>query len=253
METVSPSTSSILTFGPPEERDRRRRFAELVRKSPLPDDELMMNIGMYLTPQTLSRVLYMDFLYRQILDVQGIIVEFGCRWGQNLSLFTALRGIYEPYNRLRKVVGFDTFAGFPAPGPLDGDRLAPGDYATTPGYESYLAEILKFQEQESPLAHIRKFEIHKGDALATLTAFLEQNPQTVIALAYFDFDLYEPTKVSLEAIKPYLTKGTVLGFDEVNDATTPGETVAVREVLGLDRYALKRYPFNARTSYLVVS
>ena len=253
MDTVSPSTSSILTFGPPDEKDRRERFADLVRKSPLPNDEFMLNVGMYLTPQTLSRVLYMDFLYKQILDVQGIIIEFGCRWGQNLSLFTALRGIYEPFNRLRKVVGFDTFSGFPSPGPFDGDRLAAGDYATTPGYESYLAEILKHQEQESPLSHIRKFEIHKGDAVSTLTAFLDNNPQTVIALAYFDFDLYEPTKVCLEAIRPYVTKGTVIGFDEVNDGTTPGETVAVREVLGLDRYALKRFPSNARTSYLVVS
>jgi hypothetical protein len=254
MDIISPaSTSTILTFGPPGERDRRSRFAQLLRNSPLPDDELMLNAGLYLTPQTLSRVLFMDFLYRQVIDVQGIIVEFGCRWGQNLSLFTALRGIYEPYNRLRKVVGFDTFAGFPALGPLDGSQLSPGDYATTPGYETYLTEILAFQEQESPLSHIRKFEIHKGDASATLASYLDRNPQTVIALAYFDFDLYEPTRQCLNAIRPHITKGTVIGFDEANDATTPGETVAVREVLGLDRIALKRFPHNARTSYMVVS
>lgn len=252
MTTVTPSTSSILTFGPPGERDRRIRFAGMMRGSPLPDDELILNAATYLTPQTLSRVLYMDFLYKQILDVQGVIVEFGCRWGQNMSLFTALRGIYEPYNRLRKIVGFDTFAGFPEPGPQDGDRLALGDYATTPGYEAYLTELLKHQEQESPLGHIAKFEIHKGDVNETLPAFLATNPQTVIALAYFDLDLYGPTKACLKAIKPYITKGTIIGFDEVNDATTPGETVAVREVLGLDRFAMKRYPWNARTSYLVV-
>jgi len=45
----------------------------------------------------------MDFLYRQALEVQGVVMEFGCRWGQNVSLFSALRGIYEPFNRLRKV------------------------------------------------------------------------------------------------------------------------------------------------------
>jgi len=253
MEPVTSASSSILTFGPPGERDDRLRFAEMVRRSPVPDDELMLNVGMFLTPQTLSRVLYMDFLYRQILDVQGIIVEFGCRWGQNLSLFTALRGIYEPFNRLRRVIGFDTFTGFPATSPLDGVQLATGDYATTPGYESYLAEVLTHQERESPLAHISKFEIHKGDAGQTVPLFLQRNPQTVIALAYFDLDLYEPTKACLSAIKPYITKGTVLAFDEVNDAATPGETVALRDILGLDRYAVKRYPWNARTSYLIVS
>jgi hypothetical protein len=81
---------------------------------------------------------------------------------------------------------------------------------------------------------------------------LKENPQTIISLAYFDFDLYEPTKYCLEAILPHVTKGTVIGFDEVNDKTTPGETVAVREVFGLDRYAIKRYRWNARTSYLVI-
>jgi hypothetical protein len=242
----------ILTFGPPGEQARRENFATLVRRSPVPDNELLMNLGLYLTPQTLSRVLYMDFLYRQILDVQGIIVEFGCRWGQNLSLFSALRGIYEPFNRLRTIVGFDTFAGFPSTDAVDGDRLRAGDYATTAGYESHLEQVLVHQEQESPLAHIRKFQIHKGDAARTLTEFLERNPHTVIALAYFDLDLHAPTKACLTAILPHVTKGTVIGFDEVNDPATPGETVALREVLGLDRYALKRYPWNARTTYAVI-
>ena len=243
---------SILTFGPPGERDRRQRFASMARSSPLPDHEFMMNIGLYLTPQTLSRVLFMDFLYRQILTVQGIVVEFGCRWGQNLSLFTALRGVYEPYNRLRKIVGFDTFTGFPSVASSDGDRLQQGGYTTTPGYETYLAELLRLQELESPLSHIQKFEVVKGDARETVPAFLESNPHSIIALAYFDFDLYEPTKRCLEAITPYVTKGTVIGFDEVNDPSTPGETVAVREVMGLSRYAIRRFPWNARTSYLIV-
>lgn len=39
---------------------------------------------------------------------------------------------------------------------------------------------------------------------------------------------------------PHLTRGSVLGFDELNCGEFPGETVAVREVLGLDRVALRR-------------
>ncbi len=246
------SRPEIITFGPPDESDRRIKLAHLMRSAPIPDRELMLNAGLFLTPQTLSRVLFMDFLYRQILEVQGVIVEFGCRWGQNLSLFTALRGIYEPFNRLRRVVGFDSFQGFLSVAPEDGGKVAPGDYATTPDYEQFLRQILDLQEKESPLSHICKYEVVKGDALKSVPAYLEQNPQTIIALAYFDFDLYKPTRDSLKTIEPYLTKGSVIGFDEVNDHTTPGETVALREVFGLRRYAVKRYPFNARTSYLVV-
>ena len=73
-----------------------------------------------------------------------------------------------------------------------------------------------------------------------------------MALAYFDFDIYKPTHDCLEAILPYLTKGSVLAFDELNTPQFPGETIAVREVLGLSRYAIKRDPSNPLTSYLVI-
>jgi hypothetical protein len=242
----------MMTFGPEDQADRRDRLATLLRSSPIPDRELMLNVGLYLTPQTLSRVLFMDFLYRQILDTQGIVVEFGCRWGQNLSLFTSMRGIYEPFNRLRKVVGFDTFDGFVGVTPEDGDRVEAGDYGTAPAYEAHLREVLALQEAESPMSHLRRHEVIAGDAVQGFPAYLERNPQTIIALAYFDFDLYEPTKRCLEAIEPFITKGTVIGFDEINDETTPGETVALREVFGLGRFAVRRYRYSARTSYLVV-
>jgi hypothetical protein len=249
MKTTAPK---IMTFGAADEADRRVQLAQLLRNSPIPNQELMLNVGLYLTPQTLSRVLFMDFLYRQILDTQGIVVEFGCRWGQNMSLYTSLRGIYEPFNRLRRVVGFDTFSGFVSVADEDGKSVDAGDYATTPRYEDHLAQVLELQEKESPMGHLRKHEIVKGDATKTFADFLARNPQTIVALAYFDFDLFEPTRDCLKLLEPYLTKGSVIGFDELNDDTTPGETVALREVFGLGRFAIRHYRHSARTSYLVV-
>jgi len=245
--------SKIVTFGPSDEIHRRKELAKLVRSSPIPDQELMMNIGLFLTPQNLSRILFMDFLYKKIIEQQGVIMEFGTRWGQNMSLFSAMRGIYEPYNRLRKIIGFDTFTGFPSVHNLDGDYLHKGGYSTPLGYEKHLAEILQLLEAESPISHKKKHhEIVVGDAIETVPHYFENNPHTVIALAYFDLDIYEPTKICLEAILPYITKGTVIGFDEANDETTPGESIAMREVLDLKKYSLKRFKWNSRTSYLVV-
>ena len=34
-------------------------------------------------------------------------MEFGTRWGQNIATFAALRGIYEPFHRHRKILAFD--------------------------------------------------------------------------------------------------------------------------------------------------
>ena len=242
----------LINHGDTSEKERRREFFRIFKDCPIPEDEIFRNLGLFLTPPTLSRVLFMDFLYRQILDVQGIVIEFGCRWGQSLSLFTALRGIYEPFNRLRKVVGFDTFEGLLGVLPEDGPQLNPRMYTVPPGYEEYLDQILKIQEGESPLAHLKKYEIVKGDARKGIHEYLERNPETIIALAFFDLDIYGPTRDCLQAIKGRLTRGSVIGFDELNEHPAPGETLAVKEVLGISRFSIRRFPYSARTSYLVV-
>ena len=61
--------NNIISFGPSDEALRREELAKLARTSPIPDRELMMNIGLYLTPQNLSRILFMDFLYKKILEI----------------------------------------------------------------------------------------------------------------------------------------------------------------------------------------
>ena len=244
----------IKTYASSEERQTREGFVEHFRDCPIPEDQLLSNLGLFVNSKSLSRTLFMDHIYRQIVDVQGIVVEFGTRWGQNLAQFAALRGIYEPFNRHRKIVGFDTFTGFPDVLREDGhsEMMLPGQLAVTENYVDYLAKVMEFQEKDNPLGHIKKFDLRVGDATKTIHEYLENNPETIIALAYFDFDIYEPTKVCLEAIRPRLVKGSILGFDELNDPDSPGETLALMKVFGLNNVRLKRFPFTSRTSYFVV-
>ncbi|MBI5963254.1 MAG: crotonobetainyl-CoA--carnitine CoA-transferase [Chloroflexi bacterium] len=232
----------------------REKFYDLFAKSPIPQSEQLANLGLFLNRQTLSRILFMHDLYQKIIPIHGIVIEFGVRWGQNLALFSSFRGIYEPYNYNRKIVGFDTFSGFPAITEQDGnDAIASvGAYSVNPNYEAYLDSVLNYHETESPLSHLKKYEIIKGDATITLQKYLEDHPETIIALAYFDFDIYEPTKNCLELIKDHLTKGSVIGFDELNWPSFPGETLAFKEVLGLDKYSIRRSPLNPSPSYIVI-
>jgi hypothetical protein len=242
-------------YGAASEKNVRKELHRLFKNCPIPEDELLMNVGLFLTPQTLSRILFMDFLYRQVLEVQGVVIEFGSRWGQNLALFMALRGIYEPFNRLRKIVGFDTFEGFLDPSEKDGKEpsVTKNAYSVTKGYEKYLSELLQLQEQESPLSHLKKkHEIVKGDASKEIEHYFKRQPETIVALAYFDMDLYEPTAKCLSSIRERLTRGSVIGFDELNEASFPGETMALKEVLGLGRYSIRRFPHNTRSSYIVI-
>lgn len=91
----------------------RDQVARMLRGGAIPDVELLQNLGLFLTRQNLSRLLFFKHLYEQIVNIQGDIFELGVRWGQTLAAFTVLRGILEPYNHTRRVVGFDTFEGFP--------------------------------------------------------------------------------------------------------------------------------------------
>ena len=242
--TLSGSTDS--------ETDRRLRLAAALRDAPIPDAELLDNLGLFLTRQGLSRLSFIQALYEMIVPVHGVIMEFGVRWGQNMALFSTLRGLHEPFNHNRKIVGFDTFAGFPSVGAEDGGAVKPGDYGVSDGWKARLEAILDFHEQNAPIPHKKKYELVEGDATATLPAYLQRQPETIVALAYFDFDLYAPTKACLEAILPHLTRGSVLAFDELNCPEFPGETLAVREALGLSRYAIRRDQNNPLMSYLVV-
>ena len=195
----------------------------------------------------------MNYIYQKIIDVQGVVFDLGTRWGQNMSLFSSFRGIYEPYNRHRKIIGFDTFEGFVEITPEDGESnlMNPGNVTVSPNYENYLNEIMECHEQDNPLSHIKKFSIIKGDANITVQDYLEANPETIISLAYFDFDVYKPTAKVLETIIPRLTRGSVLGFDELNDPDSPGETIALMEKIGLNNIKLKRYRYSSRVSYFV--
>ena len=248
------SRLGIKTYDSSEEKLIRQQFIEHFKKCPIPDNQILSNLGLFLNSKNLSRILFMDHLYRQIIDVQGVIIEFGTRWGQNLALFSALRGIYEPFNRHRKIVGFDTFKGFPSISEKDGksDMMRSGELAVSSNYVDYLTRIMEFQEKDNPLSHIKKFELVAGDAVVEIDKYLKAHLETIIALAYFDFDLYEPTRKCLEAIRHHLVKGSVLGFDELNDPDSPGETVALKEVLGLNKIRLKRYRYASRVSYFVV-
>lgn len=237
-----------------EEIAIRRSFYEHYKKNPIPDDQVLENLGLFLNTKTLSRILFMNEIYKKIIDVEGIIIEFGTRWGQNLSIFAALRGIYEPYNIHRKVVGFDTFEGFPILSEKDGsgDMMKAGNLSVTEDYEDYLTKVMRFQEAGNPVSHIKKFEIRKGNASGEIVKYLEKNPETIIALAFFDFDIYEPTRNCLEAIRPHLVKGSLLCFDELNDPNAPGETIALNEVFGLNNVRLRRDRYTTRVSYFVL-
>lgn len=236
------------------QQNTRKDLLKLFENSPIPNDQILENLELYMRPQRISEILALQDLYLKVLNVHGIIVEFGVRWGRHLSVFSALRAMHEPYNLYRKIVGFDTFTGFMNITAEDGasDRVHNGAMSVSPHYEEHLSEILALHEAEAPLSHIRRFELRKGDAPVELAKYLELYPETLIALAYFDMDIYAPTKACLEMIKPHLPKGSVVAFDELLHPDFPGETRALKAVLDITKHKIQRPTTTPYPCYIVL-
>ncbi|MEO7423951.1 MAG: TylF/MycF/NovP-related O-methyltransferase [Fibrobacteria bacterium] len=235
-----------------DEKSAHEDLVKLFRECPIPDAEKVNNLGVFIKRQALTRLIFMYELYQKIIPVHGIIAEFGVRWGQNMSLFQNFRGMLEPFNYNRRIVGFDTFSGFPSVSDNDPGHAQKGGMNVTENYLDFLEKILACHEKFNPIPNIRKHQLVKGDATKTFKKYLEEHPETIVAFAYFDFDIYEPTKVCLELLKDRLTKGSVIGFDEINNPNWPGETMALKEVLGLGTYRIQRLPYMPTSSFIVI-
>lgn len=253
MSEIKNNISNVLSGSRSDELSNRETLFGLFEESPIPESELLSNLGLYIKRQDLSRILLINELYKAQLTVHGSIFEFGVRWGQNIALMESLRGLYEPYNYNRKIVGFDTFEGFRSLDQKDGENsiMIEGSYDVVPRYEEYLDKVLKCLENENPISHIATTKLIKGDATVTVPEYLQANPETILSMVYFDFDIYKPTKVCLEAIRPHLTKGSIVAFDELNVHEFPGETIALREVFGLEKCEVRRSPFGVLQAYMV--
>jgi hypothetical protein len=201
--------------------------------------------------EALARILYYNELYQKIVNVPGVICEFGVQWGATLTQLINLRAIYEPFNQSRIIYGFDTFEGFPSVTQEDGGFSNVGDYSSVDGYASVLDQILTLQESFSPNAHVRKFGLVVGDAATSIDGWLRDHPHAIVSMAIFDMDLYKPTKAVLKKIMPRLTKGSLLVFDELNCALFPGETSALDEVVGINNLRLRRTPLQPYCAWAV--
>jgi hypothetical protein len=236
-----------------KENDQRARFLETFHSSPISPPELLYSqLTLYLSRQELSRTLALADLYRNYVpETNGVLMEFGTCYGRTAALLTNLRGIFEPFNFTRKLIVFDTFTGLRGTGEKDGDHefAQDGAYSSEEGYQQHLSQVLAYHESESPIAHRTKFEIVVGDASRTVGTYLAAHPETIVAMAYFDMDIYEPTKACLEAIRPHLVRNSVLAFDQLNCPEYPGETLALAEVFGLSHCSLRRSPLSPWMSY----
>ena len=215
----------------------------------------LINFPKYTTRQTLTNFLAKYEIYKKIQDVNGSIIECGVSFGGGLLSFAHFSSIFEPINYTRKIIGFDTFSGFPTISKEDKTKtpnrqLKKGGYNTN-SFDD-LKKCIKIFDSNRFINHIPKIELVKGDVSKTIPKYIKDNPHLVVSLLYLDFDLYEPTKVALRNLVPRMPKGSIIAFDEINSEQWPGETLAVLEELKIRNLEIKRFEFTPLMSYAVL-
>ena len=206
----------------------------------------------FATKRSIARFLAKTELFRRVLDVNGSVVECGVFNGAGLFTWAHMSNIYEPSNHSRKIIGFDTFEGFPA---VDRGRdntgvleSQPGDLRGSP-LEQLELSVEKCRS-ERHLSHIDNIFLVQGDFMQTARAYLDRNRHLLVSLLYLDFDLYEPTRHALELFLPRMPKGAIVAFDELNCDSFPGETLAFLESIDIRTARLERSPIDPWISFL---
>jgi hypothetical protein len=239
--------------------DKRNSETTLEKSWDLKRDDALLEVSAKLVAET--PFLYMDRrlatlsltrvkLFEMILDVQGSVVECGVHRANSLMIYYHLSSIYEPIALNRKIIGFDTFEGFPSVSDKDPQGVFSGDLGDT--NLNHIEDWVSLQDQNRPLGHLEKIELIKGDACQTIPSYVKNNPYLIISLLYLDFDLYEPTLVALKHLLPLVPKGGVVAFDEINQKKWEGETIAMKEVIDISSVRLRKFFFEPHVSYYVV-
>jgi hypothetical protein len=177
----------------------------------------------YLPPiyrQSFSRLLYFQHIFEQI-RVSGDIVEcVSIGTGiLNWALLCDLGGDN------RRIVGFDSFSGFPAS--QEADRKADGLFETQAGdYASPPELVLKILGEGRVSSRFVQDNVRlvRGYFDATLPRYDGE-----IALLHLDCDLYESYAVCLKELYPKVVPGGIIMFDEYEDETFPGAKRAIDE------------------------
>ena len=200
----------------------------------------------YVPKNSLMQFISRYEIYKLIENIPGDIIELGVCGGSGLFSFIQSVFINEPQYQWRKIIGFDTFEGFPNVTKEDNvndvPHLKKNNAFSQDSYEEIL-ELKKIHENYRFLNAREQIVVIKGDLMETLPKYIEEHPGLIISLLYCDVDLYEPTKIALKLLWDRIPKGGIIVFDNGIMETWQGEMIAFHEILKIGNFKLVKIPY----------
>ena len=164
---------------------------------------------------------YFAGLYDQIQNVRGEVVECGLGEGNTFAMLAYFIGSEERQPK-RKLLGFDSFEGWPEPDPSDASPRHPtkGEWKVNRGMVERRFEESGL-DREFPTLNI---SMTGGFLRDTLPKFPSDYR---IAFLHLDVDLYEGYRDGLANLFPRVSSGGIIAFDEYKEFPAGNEGDAV--------------------------
>jgi predicted O-methyltransferase YrrM len=165
----------------------------------------------------LNRIFTLYELYKNVANIAGHIAEVGTFKGAGSLLFAKLVSLFEPES-FTCVHGFDWFAG-----------------KSSNDSDSALVSTDKDYKRICDLAHKQSLDgvlkIHRIDLVNDCFEFFEKYSQLRFKLVFMDIGSYDVMKVAIPQFWEHLVTGGIMIFDHYSLLASPGETIALSEVL----------------------
>ena len=199
-----------------------------------------------------SKMLARYELFKRVVELPGDIVEGGVLKGAGVLYWAKLIQIFNPMSR-RKVIGFDTFEGYPEDTSKAHDQQTAKAFTKQQIADQALVSDEKIMAAAEAQGLANRIELVKGDASQTIPQYVADNPGFRISLLNLDFVLYDPTLAAMQHLYPRVLPGGVVVLDEYAVADK-GESDAVDEVLQGEGVELRNFSWaKSPTAYFIKS
>jgi len=221
------------------------QITNLINDEEIPVQDVLESFAIYTRRINITRFLAHYELYKMIADVPGCVVECGVYQGNSLFTFAKFLEIFHPGDRIRNVIGFDSFQGLQDFAKQDGplypkrSKVKGGWSAAT--FRDCFYKLLDIYHADSFVPHSKRIEMVEGDLNKTVPEYVKKHPGLRISLLHLDVDLYKPTLTALKYLYPLVVKGGLIVLDEYGMTEWGGESQAFEEYFGKDMPKVQKF------------
>jgi hypothetical protein len=208
-------------------------ICKVIAEESIPQKDVLESFAIYARRINITRFLAHYELYKMVQHLPGCFVECGVFQGNSLFAFAKFLEIFHPGDRIRHVIGFDSFKGLqsfqPEDGPMYPNRSKVIGGWSAGEFKSAFYKLLDLYHADMFIPSAPRIKVIEGDIKETVPRYVAENPGLRISLLHLDVDIFEPNLVALEHLYPRVVTGGLVVLDEYGMTEWGGESAALEK------------------------